>query len=210
MMDDHKLDDLLMSARTRYRVPPEPSREAIWQGIEAEAFAPARRTSRWASEWRMGWKLAAASLVIGVLAGRMSARTPVSNMASAPGAESSVSALAGDNRPYQQTTEEVLGRSAVLLTALRANDIQPGDADQMSAQATRLLGRIRLLIDSPASADPKMLNLLLDLETTLAQVARIQPSRGTKDVNLINEAVVQRDIVPRIQSVVVDLSAGGY
>jgi hypothetical protein len=38
----------------------------------------------------------------------------------------------------------------------------------------------------------------------------MQPSRGKTDINLINEAVAQRDIVPRIQSVVVDLSAGGY
>ena len=35
-------------------------------------------------------------------------------------------------------------------------------------------------------------------------------SEQALDWGLINEAVAQRDIVPRIQSVVVDLSAGGY
>ena len=210
MDDDKKFDDMLMAARTQYRVPPEPSREAIWAGIEAEAFAPP--ATRRSSQWQFGWKLAAASLIIGVLAGRMSARIggePAGMMAS--GSAPTEAALVSDvSRPYQQTTEEVLGRSAVLLAALRSSDVKAIDAGQMSSQATRLLGRVRLLLDSPAANDPQVQNLLLDLETTLAQIARMQPSRGKSDINLINEAVAQRDIVPRIQSVVVDLSAGGY
>jgi uncharacterized membrane-anchored protein YhcB (DUF1043 family) len=210
MMDDKKLDDMLMVARTQYRVPPEPSREAIWVGIESEAFAPSRVQR--GSHWQFGWKLAAASLIIGVFAGRMTARIggePASTMANG-NQQSEVSVVSDASRPYQQTTEEVLGRSAVLLAALRSSDVKAIDAGQMSNQATRLLGRVRLLLDSPAANDPQVQNLLLDLETTLAQIARMQPSRGKTDINLINEAVAQRDIVPRIQSVVVDLSAGGY
>jgi uncharacterized membrane-anchored protein YhcB (DUF1043 family) len=210
MEDDKKFDDMLMAARTRYRVPPEPSREAIWAGIESEAFAPP--VVRRSNQWQFGWKLAAASLIIGVLAGRMSARIggePAGMMANA-NQVAEVSMVSDASRPYQQTTEEVLGRSAVLLAALRSSDLKQIDAEQMSNQATRLMNRVRLLLDSPAANDPQVQNLLLDLETTLAQIARMQPSRGKTDINLINEAVAQRDIVPRIQSVVVDLSAGGY
>jgi hypothetical protein len=211
MMDDKKFDDLLMAARTRYRVPPEPSREAIWAGIESEAFAAPRSTRT--SHWQFGWKLAAASLIIGVLAGRMSARiggASANEMMAAGNQPAEASMVSDVSRPYQGTTEEVLGRSAVLLAALRSSDIKKIDAGQMSNQATLLLNRVRLLLDSPAANDPQVQNLLLDLETTLAQIARMQPSRGKTDINLINEAVAQRDIVPRIQSVVVDLSAGGY
>ena len=207
--NEKHLDDLLKAARMQYRVPPEPSRERIWAAIESEAFAPP--ASRRRSQWQFGWKLAAASLIVGVLAGRMSARigdTPGASMASASQADGA--AVSNASRAYQQTTEEVLGKSAVLLAALRSGDMKQIDADQMSSQATRLLGRVRLLIDSPAANDPQLQNLLLDLETTLAQIARMQSSRGNKEINLINEAVAQRDIVPRIQSVVVDLSAGGY
>jgi hypothetical protein len=207
-MEDNKLDDLLKAARMQYRVPPEADRERIWSAIESEAFeTPAVRKPR-GFAWASGWQLAAASLLIGVLAGRMSARigeTPTASMATATPAVSSTVSPA-----YNQTTEEVLGKSAVLLAALRSGDAQQINADQMSAQASRLLTRVRMLIDSPATNDPQLQNLLLDLETTLAQIARMQPSRGTRDINLINEAVAQRDIVPRIQSVVVDLSAGGY
>ncbi|MEA3246535.1 MAG: hypothetical protein U9Q74_10310, partial [Gemmatimonadota bacterium] len=116
-----------------------------------------------------------------------------------------VATLAG---PYQQATEDVLGRAAVLITALRSSDVRV--AAQLSPQATRLLGSTRLLLDSPAATDQRMRNLLLDLELTLAQIARMQPARGTTELTLINDAVVERDIVPRIRSAVVDLSAGGY
>ena len=40
MMDDLKLDEILEDASRTYRVPPEAPLESIWQGIEAEAFAP--------------------------------------------------------------------------------------------------------------------------------------------------------------------------
>jgi hypothetical protein len=205
---ERKLDDLLKAARMQYRVPPEADRERIWSAIESEAFEPAATRKRRPFAWAASrWQLAAASLLIGVIAGRYTAPGAAPSL-TIPSAESVV--LTASAKPYQQTTEEVLGRSAVLLAALRSSEMNQIDADQMSAQAISLLTRVRMLIDSPAANDPQLQNLLLDLETTLAQVARMQPSRGRKDINLINEAVAQRDIVPRIQSVVVELGAGGY
>lgn len=202
MMDDHELDRLLGDARRTYRVPPRPRTDAIWRGVEAEAFR--RRPSPMAT-WRMAGLLAAASLVIGVLAGRWSARPEAASRATPDAPPPLVATVAG---PYQQATEDVLGRAAVLITALRSSDVRA--AAQLSPQATRLLGSTRLLLDSPAATDQRMRNLLLDLELTLAQIARMQPARGTTELTLINDAVVERDIVPRIRSAVVDLSAGGY
>ena len=204
-MEDHELDQLLEGARESYNVPPEPAVEALWQRIDAEAFvtgAPVRR----GAEWRIAWRLAAASLVFGVVAGRWTA-----GVGAAPSAEPAMaSAVLPVSGPYQQTTEELLSRSVVLLSALRSSDASGALAAQMSAQATRMLGTTRLLLDSPAASDPRMHTLLLDLEMTLAQVARLQPARGTTELTLINEAVVERDMVPRIRSAVVDLAGGGY
>ena len=209
-MEDHKLDELLEDARTSYRVPPAPAVEAIWQAVEAEAFAPriqTRNTHR-ALDWRFAGMLAAASLVIGIVGGRWSTGVaPTATMDAAAEAEALVTPA---SLPYSRTTEEVLGRTAVLLAALRSDDSRGVNTLQVSDQATRLLGNVRLLLDSPAAADPQMQALLLDLELTLAQVARMQPARGESELTLINDAVAERDIVPRIRSAVVDLSAGGY
>jgi NH3-dependent NAD+ synthetase len=208
-MEDHKLDQLLEDARTSYRVPPAPAVEAIWQAVEAEAFAPqvrAHNTHR-TLDWRFAGMLAAASLVIGVVGGRWSTSVAPTATTAAAATEAEVSNVA---LPYQQTTEEVLGRTAVLLAALRTEDTKDVNAQMMNEQASRLLTNVRFLLDSPAAADPQMQTLLLDLELTLAQVARMQPARGQSELTLINDAVANRDIVPRIRSAVVEMSAGSY
>ena len=200
-------DKLLDDARTTYRVPPEPAVEAIWQAVEAEVYdTPLRRDTRWRSgNWRVAGMLAAASLVIGVFAGRWSVAPQLAEAPADPTLAATTVAA-----PYQRATEEVLGGAAMLFAAMRTTDARSAVAGQYTAQATRLLGSTRLLIDSPATSDPRMQNLLLDLELTLAQVARLQVSRGEMELTLINNAVAERDMVPRIRSAVVDLSAGAY
>ena len=207
-MEDHKLDELLEDARTHYRASAKPDVEAIWTRVESEAFRKPQREATRRTEWQLAWKVAAASLVIGAFAGRWSAGAPLTTSAQVAGVTATDASLASE--PYQRTTEEVLGRSAVLLAALRSTETPAGMESQMAMQASRLLGSVRLLLDSPAAADPQMQTLLLDLELTLAQIARLQPARGANELTMINEAVVERDIVPRIRSAVVDLSAGGY
>ena len=209
-MEDHKLDQLLHEARATYRVPPDRAPDALWRRIEAEAFAvPTRTPARRGNEWRIAWRLAAASLVFGALAGRWSAgvRPSATIEAAFPDEVASVLPAA---RPYQKTTEALLGQTAVLLAALGTDRTSASLAANVSDQATQLLGTTRLLLDSPAAADPQMRALLLDLELTLAQVARMQPTRSNTELTRINEAVVERDIVPRIRSAVVDLAGGGY
>lgn len=205
-MDDHKLDQLLDEARTTYRVPRAPNADALWAAVEADAFAPRLQTRR-TLDWRFAGMLAAASLVIGVVGGRWSTSVAPTTTMAAAAAAAEVSRV---SLPYNRTTEEVLGRSAVLFAALRSADSRNVNAQQMNDQATRLLTNVRLLLDSPAANDPQMQTLLLDLELTLAQVARMQPARGEAEVTLINDAVAQRDIVPRIRSAVVEMSAGSY
>lgn len=195
---NHALDD----ARRTYRVPSPPDAEAIWRGVERELFTPAvRRTGR-GQVWRAAG-LAAAALVIGVLAGRWSTRAP----AGAPPA--SLATLPTVSGPYQLATEDLLGRAAVLLSAIRTTDVQSVVNGGIAEQASQLLGSTRLLLDSPAANDPRMHSLLLDLELTLAGISRLQPARGDAELNLINNAVAERDIGPRIRAAVVNIS-GAY
>jgi t-SNARE complex subunit (syntaxin) len=55
-----------------------------------------------------------------------------------------------------------------------------------------------------------MKDLLEDLELVLAQVARLQSQRPGEAITLINEALEERDVVPRIRSAVADLSGSDH
>lgn len=205
-MDERRLDDLLNDAATSYRVPPAAKLDTMWQRIEAEAFAPAPRR---VTDWRMIGLAAAASLVVGVFAGRATATGPVTPAATVATANNAAATAQSVSDPSHRTAEEVLGRTAVLLTALRSEARQGTLSPGFNEQATQLLSTTRLLIDSPVSNDPQLKNLLQDLELVLAQVARMQPSRGKNEINLITTSLDEHDLVPRIRSAVVDLAGGG-
>ncbi len=74
-------------------------------------------------------------------------------------------------------------------------------------RAGQLLTTTRMLIDSPASNDPAMRNLLEDLELVLAQVVRLQNNPDRTELDLINRALEQRDVIPRLRTAVADISA---
>ena len=205
-MDDRRLDDLLDDARDHYRVPSATDTDALWSRIESTAFAP-RTVVR--HDWRLTGLAAAACLVIGAFAGRWSGSTVAASPATTL-ASNGATAAQSAARPYQKATEELLGQSAVLLAALTDTRGTADMASHLNDQATQLLGTTRLLLDSPAASDPQLHTLLLDLELTLARVARLQPSRRATEVPLINEAVAEREIVPRIRTAVMELGGGGF
>jgi len=211
MMDDRRLDELLDDAARSYRVPPEAPLDAMWQGIEREAFAE-RQAPRRAMGWPVLSAAAAAILVVGVAVGRYTAPggqnmqgiRPVAAVAATP---ATLAANSGD--PYHVATEDFLARTVVLLAALHANDSAPPN-DALAPQALQLLTTTRLLLDSPVATDPRMKNLLQDLELVLAQVARMQAPRHRAELTLITEALEERDLVPRVRSAVADLAANEY
>jgi hypothetical protein len=205
-MDDKRLDEILSDAVRTYRTPPEAPLDAIWSRVEAEAFTvQPSRTSR--PGWRVFAGAIAATLLLGVLIGRAtSARDialPTTTAASRAPARLASSVTGGE---YQQQTQEFLGRTAVLLAALPSSG-RPGVNDEkLTLQARQLLGTTRMLLDSPVGHEQRMKDLLEDLELVLAQVARLQPQRPGEALTLINEALEERDVVPRIRSAVADLS----
>jgi hypothetical protein len=202
-MTEERLDELLDDAKRTWLEPPELDHQAMWGRIEREAFGGARHISR-APSWRIYSIGLAATLVMGVALGRFSMK---------PDAPATVAAIEGDSATespasaYDKAATELLGRTVVLLTSLpSAHGV--GGGERFSKQATELLTSTRLLLDSPAASDVRFKNLLEDLELVLAQIAMLQSGRTRQEIDLITDALEERDVVPRIRSAVARLSTG--
>ena len=210
-MNEDRFDELMRDAQRTFRPPPQPDFDAMWKGIEREHFGgPAQSRGSWNSASR--WISIAATLVIGIGIGRVSTvvgptatpevAAPVT-VAAAPAAQLDSSM----SRPYELETSQYLGQTAALLVAL-PSEIRAGRAStQLTSRAADLLTRTRLLMDSPAGDDPAMLGLLEDLELVLMQVVRLQSGGSGTDLDLINRALEQRDVIPRLRTAAADISA---
>jgi hypothetical protein len=143
---------------------------------------------------------------MGFAIGRLSMRpeaTPPVVVAVPPATESAVPA----GNAYDRVASELLGRTVVLLTSLPA-EARTAGAEQFSTRATELLTSTRLLLDSPAASDARFKDLLEDLELVLAQIAMLQSGRTRQEIDLITDALEERDVMPRIQSAVARLARG--
>jgi len=211
-MTEHRFDDLMRDAAREYRVPADPPLDAMWQEIERAHWGRAARrrdaSSRRgmlrivrAAPWMAAGIGMAATLVVGIAIGRQSAPSvpalPIASLASAAEAEST---------PYDLATGRHLVQAAALLIALpsQAGTLDAGDA--LVEQAHDLLSTTRILLDSPAADNPDIRALLRDLELVLAQVSRL-PARGSEpaEVQLINDAILERDVLPRLRMVAAEL-----
>lgn len=216
-MTDERFDELMRDAKKTYRTPPNADFDAMWKSIEGAYFGGAMGQTH-ASERPRGlrhsavqWIGIAATLVVGIGIGRMSlgldhvtpAATPVVTTTAAvtatPKQDTSMA------RPYELETSQYLGQTAALLVSLPTEAKQP-DA-QFAARAADLLTRTRLLMDSPAASNPSMRSLLDDLELVLMQVVRLQGNGSRTDLDLINRALEQRDVIPRLRTAAADISA---
>ena len=208
-MNDDRLDELLDDASRTYRPPPEAPLDAIWSRVEAEAFAPA--PARRAPGWRSFAGAIAATLVLGVALGRATVgRAPMAPAASATAtapAAGTAARLTSAADPYQRTAQDFLGRTAVLLAALPAAGHRGADDARLSEQAQQLLGTTRLLLDSPVGREERMKDLLEDLELVLAQVVHLQNNQNKTELDLIHQALDQRDVIPRLRVAAQDISA---
>ena len=184
----------------------------MWNAIEPEAF-PRRFTSPSAERRavRDRWHSArvllplAATLALGVAIGRYSKRS------GQPAATPSSTVARADSvtlpEPYHSTTSQYLGQTAALLVALPA-EMKKGRTDaQFIAHAHDLLLTTRLLLDSPAASDARLRGLLEDLELVLAQVVRLQSEQRPGEMELIRQALDQRDVLPRLRNAAADISA---
>ena len=225
-MNDDRFEGLMDDASRTYRKPPTPDFEAMWQTIEARMDSPsvlatigapapasesprelefAARRGRNAAQITQRLAIAA-TLVIGIALGRASMSVGAPATSAALVASNSSDATAP--MPYEVETSKYLGQTAALLIAL-PSEVRAGRADeQFVNRAGELLSRTRLLIDSPAANDPRMRDLLEDLELVLAQVVRLQNDTTSRaELDLISRALEQRDVIPRLRTAVADISA---
>ena len=208
-MDENRFNDVLHELPRTFRVPPEPPLDQMWATIEDAHFntvtaAPVRR----GIASRIPWLAAAATLLIGIGIGYY---LP-SGKGSAPEAASPL-LVASEAAPLIDTTKVVkayrdqasqyLGQAAALLISLPANGAPDRTDARFAGKAADLLVTTRLLMDSPASQDPKLRDLLEDLELVLVQIARLRVERNRSDLDLIHQTVEQGDVLSRLNSVVV-------
>jgi hypothetical protein len=207
-MTEERLNELLDDARRTWPLPPEPDYQMMWGRIEREAFSGVRPQTRTPS-WRVYSLGLAATLVMGVAIGRLSMRpetAPTVTSAVVVTPSSTESATPAGNA-YDKVASELLGRTVVLLTSLPAEG-NVGAGERFSNSATELLTSTRLLLDSPAASDARFKDLLEDLELVLAQIAMLQSGRTRQEIDLITDALEERDVVPRIRSAAARLARG--
>jgi hypothetical protein len=217
MHDDDRLPEAVRNAARDYNSPPELSGsdlDAMWSSIEKDAFPrrfaspSAERPATSAERWFSARNLVplAAVLLLGVAIGRFALprrQLAPTNVAVRLALPDSVAVP----EPYQITTSLYLGHTAALLVAL-PTEVNAGRADdRLHDRAHDLLLTTRLLLDSPAADDPRFRSLLDDLELVLAQVVRLQSDQGRAELDLIRQALEQRDVLPRLRNAVADISA---
>jgi hypothetical protein len=206
---DNDFEQALAEMGRSYNVPPEQvPLEAMWGRIEGESFG-ARGASghppKAGGTRRMWWIGLAAALVLGVGIGRLTSPGPHRVAGADIPRPDSRAPRRADSTSYDVATARYLGQTAALLVALPA-EARAGRTDQQFvARAVELLTTTRLLLDSPAAADPKVRALLEDVELVLAQIAHLESERGRVEFELIAQAMEQRDLLPRLTSA----AAGG-
>ena len=106
---------------------------------------------------------------------------------------------------YRTAALQTLAQAEALLTAYRgAENVRDPAAMQQAARWARdVLSSTRLLLDSPAGRDPQMRTLFTDLELILAQIVQISGTPlQARERELIEDAMRDRDLLPRIRSAV--------
>ena len=210
-MTDEQFEQLMRDAEKTYRAPPAPDFDAMWKTVASRVAKETRHASDGrdaARAKRAMWFRIAATLVVGIGLGRASVMLGHRQTAAAPTV--AVARVARDTamaRPYEVETSQYLGQTAALLVSL-PSEVKAGRADQhFTTRAGDLLMRTRLLMDSPAADDPAMRSLFEDLELVLAQVVRLQNNSNRLELDLINRALEQRDVIPRLRTAAADISA---
>ena len=221
-MTDDELDRLLRDAARTYRRPPDlADTDALWTDVEraldaapaltvvrGDDVAPVRHRTWWASPWLRTAAVLLLGVAIGRLSTRVSARAAVApSVAVAPNATVPNATVPNVVPVRDVATHEYLGRAAVLLAAL-PDELRSRRSDPAYlSQADALLLQTRLLLDSPAAADPALRALLEDLELVLAQVVRLDAARDSMNVDFLQQALQQRDVLPRLRDAVADKAA---
>ena len=213
-MDDQELERRLRELKETWRVPRNPPLEQLWPGIEARAF-PMEPRRPW--HWTRTLLPLAATLVLGFGLGQVSPTLltkpqPVAVDAAVPAraavaGTSTAASLDAETAPFVGIATDYLERvTALLVTLADASPRNSQLAEYSNRQARDLLATTRLLMDSPQASDPHLQELLDDLELVLAQIVRLPHRAAAPDVYLIDQAVDQREVLPRLRELLAENS----
>lgn len=204
MKDDERFAEALRDV-VRELDPPSIPRDEMWLRIQQarmQSMAPTYSGAGSRREW-LRWSLPlAAALALGIALGRFSAAVdapvPAFVETDPSAATAAAPAAAGPALPYVVATVQHFARTEELLTALPA---QAGDSViQVAGWAADLLTNTRLLLESPASADPQLAALLQDLELILAQIATLPPAPPQTELQLIEDGIQRNDMMGRLRA----------
>lgn len=199
-IDDQEIARRLAGLKDSWRVAEDPPLDQMWQRIEAEAFPAERRpvTFRWA---RTLLPLAA-TLILGFGAGQLAPPLIGRSTSLGDGLATNRSAPPAQlvqGAPFVGVATDYLERVTSLLVTL-ASESRGGKPVEYSAnQAQDLLATTRLLMDAPQPIEPRLTALLEDLELVLAQIVRLPARPDGPDVYLIDQALDQRAVIPRLR-----------
>ena len=196
-MTDDRFDKALKAMAETYNDPPATPREEMWahiQTLRIERHGRQRSRLVRLGGWGIG---IAAALVIGVAIGRRSQPetlvSPDSVIASGGNETEDATDL------YQFAATQHLAQVEVFLTMFRVDAGGGRPVDEAGVAATDLLSTTRLYLDSPASDNVQLRNLLEDIELVLAQITQL--TRGdTQEMTLIDESIEQNGVLLRLQS----------
>jgi hypothetical protein len=201
-MNEEEQDAMIRRLADETLRPPPVPREEIWgriQAARAGTTAPAPVVHRLPVQWRVlriGIGMAAlVALAFGL--GRYTARTEPGRtpLAAAP------VPVSGTSAADRLVATDYLGHAEVFLTDFRAAARSGRPDSSASAEARRLLGTARLLLDSRAAEDVRLRALLEDLELVLAEISQLSAAPHN-DVKLITEGLDRRGTLGRLRAAV--------
>ena len=107
---------------------------------------------------------------------------------------------------YRTAAVQTLVQAEALLTAYRGAEGTTRDPQALrdaARWARDVLSSTRLLMDSPAGRDPQLRMLFADLELILAQIVQLSGTTlEARERELIDRAMRERDLLPRLRSAV--------
>jgi hypothetical protein len=218
---DPQFDAWVAKVAPTLNVPNAAPRNEMWDAIRATrqtaSDAQAGKISGVTPLRRSRWPLMsviAAALLLGVAIDRLALRQvddPNASGASAAkgrGVASLPAAPKDSNDPsrlYRMAAAQTLTQAEALLTAYRASGVaerNPAASRQLGSWGREVLSSTRLLLDSPAGDDPQLRPLLDDLELVLVQIIQVSGAIEAGDRALIDRALQERNLLPRIRTAV--------
>jgi len=195
-VNDEKWNEALRDLARDYNQPPMiVPREAMWAAIVA---GQGRSRSRILMFSRRVAPLAAAAvllLAVGIGIGRVTVpRTTGTGPLKPP--------TAAVPEAYAIATTQQLVQAQALLTQFNASTRGTKEDAHLAAWARDLLSNTRLLLDSPAGADPHRKQLLEDLELVLVQIAALSPDAAASDRSAIAHTLDDAQVLPRIKAAI--------